>query len=113
MDNAQIICLLEDEDIELTKNIEEAIYIMSDGRYISGMFDSGIRGIDHRVIESLFDDIDRETEGFWDKALNRLSLVMYVPETNTVLLKDNQKVTDKQLEVIENLKEDNHKVESF
>lgn len=81
MDIELIIKLLDSEGIELTSNIDEAIYILADGRMVSGMFDYGVRGIDHRNIEVLFDDVDRHSENFWDEILNRACLVMYVPET--------------------------------
>lgn len=113
MDNTNILKLLEEEGIELTDNIQEAIYIMSDGRLISGMFDCGIRGIDHRIIECLFEDMDRYTDEFWDEALNRTNLVMYVPETKTVLIKQGQNVTDKQLAVIDKLRKTNCSIDYF
>ncbi|WP_215392833.1 hypothetical protein [Staphylococcus aureus] len=101
MGNTEIINILEEEGIGLTEDINEAIYIMSDGKFISGMYDCGVRGTDHRVIECLFGDIDRHEDDFWDVVLKRAKLVMYVPETKTILLKDNQVITDDQLEVIE------------
>ncbi|HHP7503175.1 TPA: hypothetical protein ACSGGW_001960 [Staphylococcus aureus] len=113
MDNAEIINLLEGEGIEITENINEAIYIMSDGRLISGMYDCGIRGIDHKVIECLFDDIDRDENNFWDVVINRTRLVMYVPETKTILLKKNQVITDSQLTIINQLNKSTNTVEYF
>ncbi|HDM3609934.1 TPA: hypothetical protein PZR02_002702 [Staphylococcus aureus] len=113
MDNIQIIQMLEEEGVELTDDINQAIYILSDGRLISGMFDCGIRGVDHRIIELLFEDVDRDSENFWDEVVNRANLVMYVPETKTILLKENQNITNKQLEMINNLKRQNHIVENF
>ncbi|HFO1886517.1 TPA: hypothetical protein ACHHNH_002798 [Staphylococcus aureus] len=113
MDNINVLKLLEEEGVKLTDNIDEAIYIMADGRFISGMFDSGVRGEDHRIIECLFGDIDRDIEGFWDEALNRANLVMIVPETKTVLIKQGQNVTDKQLDVIDKLGKTNYRIDYF
>lgn len=113
MDNIQIIQMLEEEGVELTDDINQAIYILSDGRLISGMFDCGIRGVDHRIIELLFEDVGRDSENFWDEVLKRACLVMYVPETKTILIREKQNITDKQLEMIDKLKKQKHKVEYF
>ncbi|CFH41724.1 TPA: hypothetical protein ACF5GV_002787 [Staphylococcus aureus] len=113
MDIELIIKILDSEGIELTSNIDEAIYILADGRMVSGMFDCGVRGIDHRVMEILFEDVDRDSENFWDEVLNRACLVMYVPETKTVLIKRNQNITDEQLKIINNLENQKHSVEYF
>lgn len=113
MDIELIIKILDSEGIELTSNIDEAIYILADGRMVSGMFDCGVRGIDHRVMEILFEDVDRDSENFWDEVLNRACLVMYVPETKTVLIKRNQNISDEQLKIINNLENQKHSVEYF
>ncbi|MDF0320927.1 hypothetical protein O0M08_11035 [Staphylococcus pseudintermedius] len=113
MNNTKIIRLLEEEGIEITENIEEAIYIMADGCLISGMFNGGVRGIDHRIIESLFDDIDRDSDDFWGEALKRTHFVMCVPETNAIILKNNQVITGEQIKVIDQLKKVEYKVEYF
>lgn len=113
MDIELIIKILDSEGIELTSNIDEAIYILADGRMVSGMFECGVRGIDHRVMEILFEDVDRDSENFWDEVLNRACLVMYVPETKTVLIKRNQNITDEQLKIINNLENQKHSVEYF
>ncbi|MBG3486505.1 hypothetical protein I4874_14035 [Staphylococcus aureus] len=113
MDIELIIKILDSEGIELTSNIDEAIYILADGRMVSGMFDCGVRGIDHRVMEILFEDVDRDSENFWDEVLNRACLVMYVPETKTVLIKRNQNITDEQLKIINNFENQKHSVEYF
>lgn len=113
MNNIKIIQMLEEEGVELTDDINQAIYILSDGRLISGMFDCGIRGVDHRFIEFLFEDVNRDSENFWDEVLNRACLVMYVPETKTVLIKRNQNITDEQLKIINNLENQKNSVEYF
>lgn len=94
--NKTIIKLFEDEGIETTTNIDEAIYILSDGTLISGMFYDGMRTEDHRIIEVLFDDIDRYTEGFWELAHNRSGMIQHVPETSFILYKESQIITEAQ-----------------
>lgn len=48
---------------ELTENVQEAIFLLSDGRMISGEFDYGARGVDHRMIECAV-DFDRYDPNF-------------------------------------------------
>lgn len=83
-----------------TNDINQSIYILTDGRMISGMFDCNIRGIDHRVIESIFEDFDRNSEDFWDVVIENTGLAMYVPETKVVLLKPTQILSEKQNEIV-------------
>lgn len=106
----EMVKLFESEGIELTSNIDEAIFIFDDGRMLSGMFYDGDRTEDHRIVELLFDDTDRYDAEFWQKVVDRTKVVQYVPETQTILLKGNQTVTPKQQAII-----DNHKlfVEKF
>ena len=94
--NKQIIKIFEDEGIETTDNINEAIYILTDGTLISGMFYDGMRTEDHRIIEILFDDIDRYTPNFWSIAHERTGMIQHVPETSYILKTVGQEVTTEQ-----------------
>lgn len=94
--NEQIIKMFEDEGVETTDNLAEAIYILSDGTLISGMFYDGDRTEDHRIIEILFDDINRYTSNFWTIAHERTGMIQHVPETSFILIKQCQEVTDDQ-----------------
>lgn len=94
--NQQIIKMFEDEGVETTDNLHEAIYILSDGTLISGMFYDGYRTEDHRIIEVLFDDIDRYTPNFWSIAHERTGMVQHVPETSYILKTVGQEVTTEQ-----------------
>lgn len=94
--NKKIIEMFEEEGIETTDNLEEAIYIMSDGTLISGMFYDGMRTEDHRIIEVLFEDIDRYTPNFWEIAHERTGMIQHVPETSYILVKQGQEPTEEQ-----------------
>lgn len=94
--NQQIIEMFEAEGVETTDNLEEAIYILSDGTLISGMFYDGDRTEDHRIIEILFDDIDRYTPNFWHTAHQRTGMIQHVPETSYILKTVGQGVTTEQ-----------------
>jgi predicted oxidoreductase (fatty acid repression mutant protein) len=94
--NKEIIKAFEDEGVETTDNLNEAIYILSDGTLISGMFFDGDRTEDHRIIEVLFDDIDRYTPNFWNIAHKRTGMIQHVPETSYILKTVGQEVTTEQ-----------------
>lgn len=94
--NKQIIKAFEAEGVETTDNLAEAIYIMSDGTLISGMFFDGMRTEDHRIIEVLFNDIDRYTPNFWHIAHQRTGMLQHVPETSYILKTVGQDVTTEQ-----------------
>lgn len=90
---------LEEEGFSLTEDIHEAIYILPNGEMISGDFDSGVRGTDHRMIESLL-DVDRYDDDFWSKVHAQTGVVMYVPETQYALIAENQPLTGQQKELL-------------
>ena len=90
----QIIDIMEDNGIGTTKDPYQAIYILRDGTYLSGMFSYGSRSEDHRCIESCIDDYDRyDGQKFWSAVHQNLGVVMVVPETKELLIMKNQKLT--------------------
>lgn len=101
MENKEILEALENEGISTTQQIEQAIYIMTDGQMISGNFVDGSRTEDHRCVEILFEDTDRYDTGFWNKVVQRTGLVQYVPETAMILLKSKQELTSAQQAIID------------
>lgn len=94
----------EDIGIETTDNINESIFILPKGQMIWGEFDMGVRSLDHHSIESLYDDLDRYDDDFWEKVVERTNIIQYVPETNVVLIKKGQKITDEQRSIINKYK---------
>lgn len=94
--NQEIIKIFESEGVETTTNLNEAIYIMSDGTLISGMFYDGDRTEDHRIVEVLFDDIDRYMPNFWNIVHERTRMVQHVPETSYILKTVGQNITEEQ-----------------
>lgn len=103
--NEQIIELFEAEGVETTESLDEAIYILDDGTLISGMFFDGMRTEDHRIIEVLFDDIDRYTKDFWEQAHERTGMIQHVPETSFILIKQGQEPTAEQKQYFEMVEE--------
>lgn len=59
------------------------------------LFD-GCRTEDHRIIEVLFEDIDRYTKDFWEQAHERTGMIQHVPESNWILVKQGQETTPEQ-----------------
>jgi hypothetical protein len=95
----EIVQLVIESGYSLTDNIDEAIFLLDDGRMIDGVYDMGKRGEDHIMIEVAM-DIDRYHDGFWDKVHEELRLVRLVAETKFALIKQGQKLTSKQAEIL-------------
>ena len=92
---------LENDGFEVTTSPDEAIYITPEGLLISGEFDCGVRGVDHRCIGSYvpvesYDD----SCGFWNHVHNVLGLVRLVPETMTALIGNKQALTKVQIDTL-------------
>ena len=92
----------EEYGYSLTDKVNEAIYILHDGRMISGMEEGsdGVRTVDHRMIECAFDDMDRYTPGFWDTVHSRFEVVRMVPEAKVALIKVGQQLNNIQKLII-------------
>ncbi|MBM7598118.1 hypothetical protein JOC34_000475 [Virgibacillus halotolerans] len=93
---------LIDEGYQLTNNIHEGIWILTDGSMIDGVYDMGKRSEEHRMMES-FTDIDRYDDSFWDVVVKEYSLVMIIPETQCILVKPWQTVTQEQQSIMDQL----------
>lgn len=83
-----IVDKLDEAGIYTTEYPEEAIYVLRDGTLIDGSFDYGCRGEDHVCIESIFDGIDRYTDGFWEKMFKATEAVMLIPENKQAVFPD-------------------------
>ena len=101
--NEEIIKKFEAEGIETTDNLSESIYILDNGTMISGMPCYGDRTEDHRIIEILFDDIDRYTNNFWEIAHKRTGMIQHVPECNQLLINKVNVLSDEQLKIVEKM----------
>lgn len=99
MNTINIIETLEEYGYTTTNNPNEAIYIFPNGLMISGDFDCGMRGTDHRMIEC-FMESDRYDNNFWDDVHEQLKVVRLVPETRFALIAEGQEITSEQLEII-------------
>jgi len=78
----------EDEDT-FTNNIDEAIFILSDGSLVNGEFYDGIRNLDHNNIKSRF-----EPETSWKQLHDTYNFIRLVPETKMALISGSQVVSE-------------------
>ena len=75
-----------------TPEAETAIYINTDGEFISGSsrwsFESGNgqRDLDHRCIGYLIDSDPYTSDTFWDDAIKATHFIMVVPEHRTIVM---------------------------
>ena len=81
MINLKNLCNEHDNEIKLTTNFSEAIFLDSKGQLLDGDFDYGSRGLDHNILRT-------KTITWLD--LHDGGLVRLVPETKTALISDNQ-----------------------
>ncbi len=97
----KLMKLLDENGYYLTDNIKESIYILRNGKMISGNFDCGIRGVEHREIAELFiEDEDRYSPTIWSDLHDRTGVVMVVPEKMELLIMEGQELTEEQIETI-------------
>lgn len=101
LNNDQIVEVILEEGYSMTDDLNEAIYMLTDGRMISGDFDCGMRGTDHRMIECVIDGNRYEGSAFWDR-VHEAGLIRMVPETNYALISEGQELTEEQQELINN-----------
>ena len=101
MTDEQIELRILDEGYSFTTNSRDAIYILRNGKMIDGEIVDGFRGEDHRIIECLFDDINRYTPNFWSLVHDRTGVIDLVPETKMALKMEGQIPTGPQQKVIE------------
>lgn len=111
---------IEDNDLEITKDITEALYIMRDGTMISGTdAETGIRGLDHMCAQDIISEGETKNlygsgngvENFWKALHAKTGLIRYVPETKVALIGEHQNLTDSQNKVLN--QENNYKIEPY
>jgi hypothetical protein len=103
MTDQEIEDKFDDADVYTTYNPLQAIYLLRDGTLINGDYGGGARGIDHAIVECLFDDGDRYSDGFWDSVFEETEMVMLVPETKQVVYPSWMTPTKWQKEYIDEL----------
>lgn len=69
---------LQDE-FETVNDINESLWITPDDQMLTGDYDMGVRGTDHRALLDHY-DLDRDNEESWDK-LHETGFIRVVPET--------------------------------
>ena len=98
--------LIADEDEgTFTNNIDEAIFILSDGSLVNGEFYDGIRNLDHNSIKSRF-----EPETSWKQLHDTYNFIRLVPETKMALVSCNQIIPEN---IKDMLNSSNYKIEMY
>lgn len=83
-----------EENLPLTSDINEAIWLLGDERMVWGEFDMGVRGEDHRCIEVLYSNLNRyDNRLFWETVHIEYQAVRLVPETMEALIIEGQELT--------------------
>lgn len=95
----------DDEEDTFTNNLDEAIFILSDGTLVSGEFYGGVRNLDHNSLKSRF-----KPETSWKQLHDTYKFVRLVPETRMALISGGQVVPEN---IKEMLKLSNYKIEVY
>ena len=95
----RLIKRLAEYDVQTTDRIAEAMYLLPDGRMISGNFDHGMRGDDHRAIFAGVDYGDMYESNdpgrtHWDRLHREYRVARLVPEARYALIRKGQRLTE-------------------
>lgn len=110
---------IKDDELKVTDNINEALYIMRDGTMISGTdSETGIRGLDHMCAQDIISEGNTRNlygsgngvEKFWQALHAKTGLIRYAPETETALIGEGQELTDEQLKALSSA---DYKIENY
>ena len=97
---------MEDEGLQFTTNVNSAIYLLPDGRMISGVSiwnPTKNRDIDHRTVESLINK-SRYDKDFWKDVFKDTHFVMVIPENKQIMISNDVALSNNQLTAINKLK---------
>ena len=95
MDRIELFKLAEIKDVECfeTDILNATYYILADGTKVSFGYIDGYRTDDHRILFSLFDNIEYND---FKALLEKTGVLGYCPETKIAWCLKNQKLTEKQ-----------------
>lgn len=82
--------LLIDDGIEITDNLDQAIYLFNNGVMVSGEYCDGLRGTDHNT---LLNELDHSAT--YDELHQHYAVARLVPESMTALVSGLQLDNDK------------------
>lgn len=88
-----------ENEFEFVDNLNESLWITPTGELLTGDYDMGVRGTDHRALLDFY-DLDRDDSSSWDN-LHEVGFVRIVPETKIALIYENQVITDEQKYIVE------------
>ena len=102
-------------DLTLTNNLNESLYLMTNGKMINGCDEYGERSEDHRCMLDLILNGKnyytlKDPVKAWIKLHRETGLIRICPETKTALISTGQTLTTRQKDVLNNF---NYQVEEY
>lgn len=106
---------VNDCDLTLTNNLNESLYLLTNGEMISGCDQYGERSEDHRCMLDLILNGKnyytlKDPVKAWIKLHDETGLVRICPETRTALIATNQALTTSQKDVLNKF---NYQIEKY
>lgn len=106
---------INDCDLTLTNNLNESLYLLTNGKMVSGCDEYGERSEDHRYMLDLVLNGQnyytlKDTTKAWKKLHDETGLVRICPETKTALIATNQALTTRQKAILNKF---NYQVEKY
>lgn len=92
--------IMKENDFLTTDSLSNSIFMLKDGTMING-FIEGIRCIEHReVAECFITSKNRNDPDFWPTLHEQTGIIMISPETNKILIMQDQELSKNQIDVI-------------
>ena len=107
--------VINDCDLTLTNNLNESLYLLTNGEMVNGCDEYGERGEDHRFMLDLilngknYYSLKNPMKA-WKKLHDETGLVRICPETREALITTNQALTTRQKAILNKF---NYQVEKY
>ena len=89
--------ILKHEEGYITNNLKATYYIDRGGNQYSFGYEEGYRSNDHRIIFSVFNDIEYND---FEALIKKTGLLPYMPESNDILILKGIEISEEQKEFI-------------
>ena len=106
---------INDCGLTLTNNLDKSLYLMVNGKMISGCDEYGVRSEDHRCMLDLVLNGQnyyalKDQAQAWKKLHRKTGLIRICPETQEALIASNQTITPEQQNILTKF---NYQVEKY
>ena len=89
--------ILKHEESYITNNLKATYYIDKEGNQYSFGYEEGYRSNDHRIIFSVFNDIEYND---FEALIKKTGLLPYMPESNDILILKDVEISEEQKDFI-------------